>query len=160
MLSFGIRIILFLLLIGGVIAILGDYIGRLIGRRRLTIFNLRPRHTAFAITVLTGVLIVFATLGIMLAVSQDARTALFGLEELRKDLAEKSQLLEKTKDELEERVAEKEKIDKELQSAQAALQEAKIEINALEKTKEKLKREVEISRQGTVLFKVGEVLLV
>ncbi len=159
MLSFGVRIILLLLIIGGAIAIIGDYIGRQIGRKRLTIFNLRPRHSAFAITIFTGILIVFITFGIMLAVSQDARTALFGLEELRKDVAEKSRLLRTTKDELALRIAEREQIDKKLTASKVDLRQARREILALEKTKEKLGKEVEVSRKGTVLFKVGEVLL-
>lgn len=159
MFTFGTRIILLLLLIGGAIAIIGNYIGRLIGRRRLTLFNLRPRYTASAITILTGIFIVFSTLGVMLAVSQDARTALFGLEELRKDLAGK-------KAELAVRIAEKEKVDaeikdiqKELGTAKASLRRAKADISALEKTKDKLSKEVEISRQGSLLFRVDEVLL-
>jgi uncharacterized protein (DUF3084 family) len=166
MLTFGFRIILLLLVIGGAVALIGDYVGRAIGRRRLTVFNLRPRHTAFAITVLTGILIVFATLGIILAVSRDARTALFGLEELRREVSEKSSLLEKTKDELAVRVAEKakvetekEKIDQELARARADQKKARAEIAALERTKNKLGKEVEASRKGTVLFKVGETLL-
>ena len=159
MFTFGARIILLLLLIGGAVAVIGDYIGHVIGRRRLTLFNLRPRHTAFAVTVLTGIFIVFSTLGVVLAISQDARTALFGLEELRKDLAGK-------KEELAVRVAEKEKVDaeikdiqKELGTAKASLRRAKAGISALEKTKDKLSKEVEISRQGSVLFRVDEVLL-
>jgi len=159
MFTFGVRIILLLLLIGGAVAIIGDYIGRAIGRRRLTIFSLRPRHTAFAVTILTGILIVFMTMGIILAVSRDARTALFGLEELRKDLAN-------TKNELAVRIAEKEKVEAErkkaesdLASAKSSLRQAKTEIAALEKTKEKLGKEVEISRKGTVLFRVNEALL-
>ena len=160
MLTFGIRIILLLLLIGGAIALIGDYIGRLIGRKRLTIFNLRPRYTAFTITILTGILIVFATLSIMLIVSQDARTALFGLEELRNTLALKSQELRVTKKELSARMTERKKIDQEMQSAKADLQKASLEMAALEKTKEKLAKEVEVSRKGKVLFKVGETLLI
>lgn len=173
MFSFGIKIIILLLVIGGITALIGDYIGRIIGRKRLTIFKIRPRWTAYAVTALTGILIVFMTLGIILAISKDARTALFGLDELRKDLAEKSQLLEKTKAELSTGIAEKEKIDKDLitakeklSQAESSLSEAKSklnlahqEINALQKIKENLKKEVEVSRKGKVLFEVGEILL-
>ena len=166
MLTFGTRMILLLLVIGGAVAIIGDYIGRAIGRRRLTFLGLRPRHTAFAVTVLTGILIVFVTMGVILAVSRDARTALFGLEELRREVAEKGRLLEKTKDELAVSVFEKEKVEAErekiesaLQSSRNKLQQARAEIAALEKTREKLGKEVEESRKGKVLFKVGETLL-
>jgi len=166
MFTFGVRIILLLLIIGGITALLGDYIGRIIGRKRLTIFNLRPRKTAYAITVITGVLIVFMTIGIILTISKDARTALFGLDELRTEVREKSRLLKKTKYELALKVTEKETIDQELISAQNKLattkedlKEAKHEIVALQKTKGKLTKQVEVSRRGKVLFKVGDVLL-
>jgi uncharacterized protein (DUF3084 family) len=166
MLPFGVKIIIMLLVIGGAVALIGDYIGHVIGRRRLTLWRLRPRHTAFAITLLTGVLIVFSTLGIILAVSQDARTALFGLEEMRKEISEKSRLLSRTKDELSLRVAEKERVEAEKKEIDARLERAKAdqrqalaEIASLKRTKDKLKEEVQASRQGTVLFKVDETVL-
>lgn len=153
MFAFGTRIILLLLFIGGVVALAGDYIGRAIGRKRLTFLNLRPRYTAMAVTILTGVLIALTTIGIILMVSQDARTALFGLQKLRGELSEKSLLLEKTKDELGARILEKEKIDREFDSAKTNLRRAKLEMGKLEK-------EIEISRKGEVLFKVGDTLVV
>jgi uncharacterized protein (DUF3084 family) len=173
MFSFGIKIIILLLVIGGITALIGDYIGRVIGRKRLTILNIRPRWTAYAVTAVTGILIVFMTLGIILIISQDARTALFGLDELRKDLTEKSQLLENTKNELSDRIAEKEKIDNDLTSTKQNLSEAKSdlaktksnlslaqkEIASLQEIKKSLKKEVEASRKGKVLFEVGEILL-
>ncbi|MDD5382860.1 MAG: DUF3084 domain-containing protein [Candidatus Margulisbacteria bacterium] len=159
MLTFGLIIILLLLLIGGTIALAGDFIGTIIGRRRLTLFNLRPRYTAYTITILSGTLIAFTTMGILLAISQDARTALFGLEKLKLDLAEKSSLLEKTKSEFSLITAEADKINQELSDAKDKLRRSRLEIAALEKTREKLGREVEVSRKGKVLFQVGEVLL-
>jgi uncharacterized protein (DUF3084 family) len=159
MFTFGIRIILLLILISGAIALIGDYIGRAIGRRRLTLFKLRPRHTAFAITILTGILIALMTLGSMLIISQDARTALFGLEELRTDLAVKGEELAKTKKELEQKTAEREKLDQELTSFRNDLDKAKREIRQLERTREKLGEEIEVSRKGKLLFAGGEALI-
>lgn len=152
MISFGIKIILLLLIIGGAIAFIGDYIGKSIGKNRLTVFNLRPRHSAILITVITGILIALITLLAMLAVSKDARTALFGLQKLKQELNEKGNLLNITKIEL--KTAEEE-----LASAQADQQKAKTEIQGLEKTKQKLKKQVEIARQGNVLFRKGDTLL-
>jgi uncharacterized protein (DUF3084 family) len=173
MFSFGIKIFILLLVIGGITALIGDYIGRIIGRKRLTIFSIRPRWTAYAVTAITGILIVFMTLGIILVISQDARTALFGLDELRKDLTEKSQLLDNTKNELSNKIAEKEKIDKDLISTKENLSEAESdlakaksnlslaqkEIASLQEIKKQLNKEVETSRKGKVLFEVGEILL-
>jgi uncharacterized protein (DUF3084 family) len=167
MLTFGIRTILILILIAGAVALIGDYIGRSIGRKRLTLFKLRPRNTAAIFTIITGILIALTTLGILLAVSQDTRTALFGLEELRRDLRDKGAELSKIIDEknekekeLEQKIVEKEKIDRELSKAQANLNQSKLEISILRKTREKLSQQIEISRKGKVLFKVDEVLLV
>ncbi|MBN2057480.1 MAG: DUF3084 domain-containing protein [Candidatus Saganbacteria bacterium] len=173
MFVFGAKIIIILLLVGGAIAIIGNYIGRAIGRRRLTVFNLRPRHTANAITILSGIIIVFMTVGVMLTISQDARTALFGLEELRQDVQAKTRLLEQTKEQLELRISERERLDQELLKlrgsleavdndlarAKANLKWAKREIDTLEKTKAKLTQEIKVSRQGNMLFKVNEILL-
>jgi len=159
MFSFGLRIILLLLLIGGSIAYIGDYLGHIIGRKRLTLFHLRPRYTATFITIISGILISLITLASILIVSQDARTALFGLKKLRNELSEKSQLLTTTKTELGEKIKEIIKIDKELSKTKANQLKTEMEVLALEKTKKKLGEEINLSRQGDVLFKVDEVLI-
>lgn len=50
-----------LALFGGLLAYGGDFIGRWFGKRRLTLFGLRPRYTAIAITTATGCLTVILT---------------------------------------------------------------------------------------------------
>lgn len=72
-----------LILVSGLVALIGNMVGRNIGRRRLTLFGLRPRYTAQVVTVLTGMLITVVTLAVVLLVSYDARLALFHLQELR-----------------------------------------------------------------------------
>lgn len=72
-----------LILVSGLVALIGNMVGRNIGRRRLTLFGLRPRYTAQVITVLTGMLITVVTLAVVLLVSHDARVALFHLHELQ-----------------------------------------------------------------------------
>ncbi len=60
-------------LVSGGVAWLGDLIGRRIGRRRLTLFGLRPRNTAILFTVLTGMLIAGLTIASLLLASEGAR---------------------------------------------------------------------------------------
>jgi len=72
-----------LILVSGLVAFIGNLVGRSIGRRRLSVLGLRPRHTAELITVMTGMLITVVTLGVVLLVSNDARQALFHLQELQ-----------------------------------------------------------------------------
>jgi uncharacterized protein (DUF3084 family) len=84
---YGMILILILVVTGGVIAYLGDRIGMKIGRKRLTLFGLRPKHTSIMITILTGVFIATATLGVLTFVSEDVRTALFHMKEIQEALA-------------------------------------------------------------------------
>jgi len=55
------QILLLFIVMGGVIAYLGDWLGRKMGKKRLRIGKLRPRHTATFFTVLMGMLIPLAT---------------------------------------------------------------------------------------------------
>lgn len=151
MLSFALQVIFLLLFLGGIIAYIGNYVGRWIGKRRLTIFNLRPRYTATAITVISGIIIALSTIVVLLLVSQDARTALFGLGELRKEIKLKSEELEKTNLELKRKLLFQRELENKLSAA-------KKEMAALQAAKEKLSREIRITRQGQVLFKVGEMV--
>lgn len=72
-----------LIVVSGLVAFIGNLVGRNIGRRRLTLLGLRPRYTAQVITILTGMLITVVTLAVVLLVSNDARQALFHLQELQ-----------------------------------------------------------------------------
>lgn len=55
-------IYLVLFLLGAGISYLGNMLGRYIGRQKMSILNLRPRHTSILITCLTGSLIATLTL--------------------------------------------------------------------------------------------------
>src|SRR5690625_4612017 len=83
----GFRLILILAVIGGLIAYLGDKVGMRIGRRRLTLLGLRPKHTSILITIVTGILIVAASLTVLSIASEDVRTALFRMQDLQRTLA-------------------------------------------------------------------------
>jgi uncharacterized protein (DUF3084 family) len=75
-----------LIVVSGVVAYIGNLVGRATGRRRLSIFGLRPRYTATLITILTGMLITLISITSVLVFSQDARTALFELSALREQI--------------------------------------------------------------------------
>jgi len=115
---FGILFIVLLMVVGGVAAYWGDRVGMLVGRRRLSVFGLRPKHTSQVIAVGTGVLIVLFTLSTLLAISNSVRQALFGMDELqakvallsaevtafereRADLEERNELLRRRAEQLE-----------------------------------------------------------
>jgi uncharacterized protein (DUF3084 family) len=76
-------LILALLVLGGVLATLGDRLGSRVGKARLSLFKLRPRDTAVLITALTGALISAISLGLMLLVSERLRVGLFELDQIQ-----------------------------------------------------------------------------
>ena len=76
-----------LVVIGGIIAFIGDRIGMKIGKKRLSIFGLRPKHTSMLITVITGIVVAATSVLVMSIVSQDVRTALFRMHEIQATLA-------------------------------------------------------------------------
>src|SRR3712207_6732476 len=79
-------LIVAIVLLGGVLATLGDRIGTKVGKARLSLFKLRPRNTATLVTIITGSLIATSTLGILLATSGSLRKGLFELESIQKKL--------------------------------------------------------------------------
>jgi hypothetical protein len=75
----GILVVLLITVVAGGIAYVGDRVGHQVGRKRLTLFGLRPKYTSTIVAVGTGMLIaLIVTLG-ALAASNYVRTAFFRL---------------------------------------------------------------------------------
>lgn len=121
----GLVLILAVLVLGGVIATLGDRIGMRVGKARLSLFNLRPRQTATLVSILTGSVISASTLAILFAISDQLRTGVFELREIQEDLASARKDLNATR-------TEKRQIGRELEeslSRQARAQRRLAQIN-------------------------------
>src|SRR5688572_5642628 len=69
----------------GGIAYVGDLLGRRMGKKRLSLFGLRPRHTAVIFTVITGVLIASVMLVVLMLASAGVRVAVTQGERLLND---------------------------------------------------------------------------
>lgn len=82
-----------ILILGGVIATVGDRIGTRVGKKRLSLFNLRPKNTAVVVTILTGIGISGSTLGILFLADDGLRKGVFELENIQKDLRRKREQL-------------------------------------------------------------------
>jgi Uncharacterized protein conserved in bacteria with the myosin-like domain len=135
---YGIVLIAVLIITGGVIAFIGDRLGTKIGKKKLSVFGLRPRHTSIVITIITGIMITTLTFGVMAAVSENVRTALFGMEKLNRQM----QLTQ----------AELEQADKDLTAANAARDKAKADFDAAQAEVEKMRiHQAELSRQNQAL---------
>lgn len=105
---------LIIVLVSGLIAYVGDLVGRKMGRKRLTLMGLRPRHTAIVISVGVGMLIAVLTLATTLAVNKSIRDQFFTpLERVKSDLVTSHRqlvteqgLLSNTQDELDTKAKE------------------------------------------------------
>jgi uncharacterized protein (DUF3084 family) len=75
------------LLVGvcGLIAYIGDLLGRRMGKRRLSLWGLRPRHTAVLFTVVTGMLIAVFSLFVLVGLSAGIRRAVLHGEALLRE---------------------------------------------------------------------------
>ena len=98
---YGVLLIIALVIVSGVIAYVGDIVGRRMGRKRLSLFGMRPRHTAIAISVVSGMLITIFTLGAAMALSENVRLGFLRVSQLRSELRElrstRGRLTEETK---------------------------------------------------------------
>lgn len=111
-------LILAILILGGLIAALGDRIGTKVGKARLRLFDLRPKQTAILITIATGTLISASTLVILFSLSKSLRQGVFQLDEIL-------QKRRHVQAELQEATEEKERVQQELIKAQIKQKDAK-----------------------------------
>ncbi len=151
MVNFGFKLILFLAVISGIIAFVGDRLGHWIGRRRMSIFNLRPRQTGILFTVLTGVLIALFTLGFLLASSRSARLALFGLEKLENEIIVKTS-------ELKTISAEQLEAQKQLGTLKTEQEKSQTEISSLQNLKTQLEKQISSIKKGKIIFSANETI--
>ena len=145
------------IIISGLIAFVGDWVGLKIGKRRVTIFGLRPHSTAIFITIISGILIAIITVSILAISSNDARTALFGMEELKEKLSYLSREVElrntqlsSTKEDLKKKTTQLQemeekyqKLSEDIKNKTSQLEELLIIREGLIEEKDKLDKEVE-----------------
>lgn len=128
---YGIILIAIIAVMGGAIAYIGDKLGTKVGKKKLTIFGLRPKHTSIVVTIITGILIAACTLGVLSLVSRDVRTALFGMEALKAELASLSQEVSSKNIELESSRKALEEKTKEYSALNAKVQETVDKLSAI-----------------------------
>ena len=133
-------LIVFLILLGGLIAPFGDLLGTKIGKARFSILKLRPKKTATIVTIITGGFISAISIGLLILVSEEFRQRLFV------DIP----FLQKTLDESKKALLPLQKERKMLED----------KINNKEKELNKLKSDVNEFRRGNVVIKRGQTLFI
>jgi len=133
-------LIVFLILLGGLIAPFGDLLGTKIGKARFSILKLRPKKTATIITIITGGFISSISIGLLILVSEEFRQRLFvDIPFLQRTLDESKKALiplQEERKKLESKIIQKEK-----------------ELN-------KLKNDVNEFRRGNIVITRGQTLFI
>jgi len=133
-------LIVFLILLGGLIAPFGDLLGTKIGKARFSILKLRPKKTATIVTIITGGFISAISIGLLILVSEEFRQRLFvDIPFLQKTLDESKKALFPLQE-------ERKKLEDKINSKE-------IELN-------KLKSDVKEFRRGNVVIKRGQTLFI
>jgi uncharacterized protein (DUF3084 family) len=94
------KLLIVLVLVSAVVAYVGDVLGMRIGKKRISIFGLRPRYTSSIVTAVTGVFITLATLAILSTTTDTVRTALFSLKFVQRQITELTSQLQENQQEM------------------------------------------------------------
>ena len=155
---YGIFLITTLILVSGFIAYVGDIVGRRMGRKRLSLFGMRPRHTAIAISVISGMLITVLTLTVAALVSKDVKDGLFRVVEMRLAQAKLAR-------EIENLTARADAVDRQRKAAEQQVSESRAELKRTEEVLQQMRDELRQQQQKlestrTQLAKTAAALMV
>lgn len=149
---YGIVLIAVLVVMGGAIAFIGDRVGSKVGKKKLSLFNLRPRHTSVIVTIATGIVITMLTFAVLAAASENVRVALFGMEKLNAEMKETHERL----------AAEEKKLtaaEREHQKATEELKKSRGEVESLQKTQAELETQAQALVEGNARLEEAKTVL-
>lgn len=156
---YGFTLIFILAFVGGIIAYFGDRIGMKVGRKRLTLFGLRPKYTSIIITIGTGIFISLASILVLSFASDDVRIALFEMKEIQETLTTNQQQLQQSMITMAEMEAnldiiseDRDRVTLDLSAAQTQLNEARGEVEYLEQRRTELTIEIRELLENFALF--------
>lgn len=90
-----------LVIVSAIVAYIGDILGMKLGKKRISLFGMRPKYTSRFITVVTGVSIALVTLFVMAVASDTVRVALFNMKYIQREISNLTAELSKSRSELE-----------------------------------------------------------
>ena len=124
-------LILALLLLGGVLAVMGDRLGTRIGKARLSFLRMRPRRTAVVFTAITGSLISALSFAVLLGINARWRRGLFELGRIEENLWSTRENLGETRKTLESVQADLTASHQALLGAERSRNQAEAEVQGL-----------------------------
>ncbi|MBI3893033.1 MAG: DUF3084 domain-containing protein [Candidatus Wallbacteria bacterium] len=137
--------LIFLILMGGAIAYLGDELGTRFGKKRYSLFGIRPKYTAQVINIVTGLAITLLTLLGMAIISRDFRIALFQVDELQASVEQRRQEVDRLSHQASELTSKVADLDRERQK--------------LSDKNEELNKAIARKSETFIVFPIGKPLL-
>lgn len=156
------QLILSVLLVSSIVAYAGDRLGMRIGKKRISLFGLRPRDTSSIITAVTGLLIALGILAVLSVASDSVRTALFSMKYVQRQITELTGQLQESREEfvdMEQQLFESQSslltkqqelfdIEKRLEVAQSDLSDVRARLEQAESEKKRLEGETQTLKKN------------
>ncbi len=173
------QMILLTLLAGGILSIIGDRVGMKIAKRRVSIFNIRPRYTSTILTAITGMTISLFVILVLSVVSENVRTSLFSIQFIQRQIVDLTSELKSSRDEQEvsslliaeaqQRLTEKENELRAREAELAELQSRAVELRAsteeimaerdrLTEERATLEEDIKTARESLGRFQEGRIV--
>ncbi len=141
------------------VAYVGDVVGMRIGKRRISLFGLRPRYTSSFITVLTGILITIVTLWFLSMTSETVRTALFSMKFVQRQITQLTSQLQESRQELQEMEFNLLTSQEGLQKKQEELKSAQTKFDLVDGQLAQIRRELKIQTEKSLAVEAERVRL-
>ena len=147
---YGVVLIIVLIIMGGAIAYIGDKLGTKIGKKRISVLGLRPKHTSILMTIITGTLIALVTLAGMTAISKDVRVALFGMEKLKAQLSNLNNEISSKNQEIQQALAQILEKNKNLAQLDSTIKSNQAQMQALQQEKQQAEQDLQGAQATTI----------
>ncbi len=135
--EFNWQLILIIVAISAVVSYVGDVLGMKIGKKRISLFGLRPKYTSTVITIATGLAVAVLTLMVASYTSERVRGAFFGVNYLEGQISQ---------------------LTTDLRERQYQLDEMELEVFGARQELEQLNTEAATLKEGLAEMKEGQVI--
>jgi uncharacterized protein (DUF3084 family) len=126
----------------------GDILGKRIGKKRISILRLRPRHTSTVITIFTGTVVALLTLTLAAYFSESVRISLYGMNVMVREMRDLTYKVRSLQSELEDISLERDASRNELSSIKDEKAETEIEVAKLKAETDTLGKDLASSQRA------------
>jgi uncharacterized protein (DUF3084 family) len=151
-------LIIMIAAISATMSYVGDILGKKIGKKRISIFRLRPKYTSTLVTIFTGTAVALLTLVVATYSSDSVKMAVFGPNIMERRMTELTNQLGTRQRELDDTTVNLVASQSELSRKEREKSAVEAEVAALRKETDDLRRGLAEMKSGRVVVFQGEML--